>query len=36
MKYKIDFRSIYATVLEDWLKVPSKPILGRQFPKLSV
>lgn len=36
LKYKIDFRSIYATALEDWLKVPSKPILGRQFPKIVV
>jgi len=36
LKFKIDFRSVYATVLEEWLKVPSKPILGRQFPKIAV
>lgn len=36
LKFKIDFRSIYATVLEDWLKVPSAGILGRKFPKVAV
>jgi uncharacterized protein (DUF1501 family) len=36
LKYKIDFRSVYATVLEEWLKVPSAGILGRQFPKIAV
>jgi len=34
LKYKIDFRSVYATVLENWMKTPSTPILGRAFPKL--
>ena len=36
LKFKIDFRSVYATVLEEWLKVPSEQILGKKFPKISV
>jgi uncharacterized protein (DUF1501 family) len=32
LKYKIDFRSVYAAVLEGWLKTPSRPILGKAFP----
>lgn len=34
MKYSVDFRSVYAGILEGWLKTPSLPILGRQFPPL--
>jgi uncharacterized protein (DUF1501 family) len=29
-----DFRSVYATMLEDWLECPSEPVLGRRFGKL--
>lgn len=29
-----DFRSVYATLLEDWLKAPSNKILQKQFSKL--
>ena len=29
-----DFRSVYATLLEQWLKMPSAPVLGRDFGKL--
>lgn len=36
LKHHTDFRSLYAAMLEDWLQVPSKPILGRQFPGLKV
>ena len=32
LKYAIDFRSVYASLLQDWLETPSKPILGKQFP----
>ncbi len=35
MKYTVDFRSVYAGVLESWLKTPSAPVLGRQFPPLT-
>ncbi len=36
LKYNIDFRSVYASVLQDWLDAPSKPILGKQFPTFKV
>ena len=29
-----DFRSVYATLLEQWLKTPSAPVLGRNFGRL--
>jgi uncharacterized protein (DUF1501 family) len=34
IKYGTDFRSVYATLLQNWLKVPSTAILGRQFDTL--
>lgn len=36
LKYGIDFRSVYATLLESWLDAPSKPILGQQFKTLGM
>ena len=36
VKYNVDFRSVYAGVLEHWLKTNSTPILGRQFTPLPV
>jgi len=36
VKYNVDFRSVYAGVLESWLKTKSAPILGKQFPLLPV
>jgi uncharacterized protein (DUF1501 family) len=36
LRYNIDFRNVYATVLQNWLEVPSKPILGQQFKMLNV
>jgi len=36
VKYNVDFRSVYAGVLESWLKTKSTPILGKQFPPLQV
>ena len=36
IKYNVDFRSVYADVLENWLKTKSAPILGRQFEPLHV
>jgi uncharacterized protein (DUF1501 family) len=32
LKYTLDFRSVYAAVLESWLKTSSKAVLGREFP----
>jgi uncharacterized protein (DUF1501 family) len=34
LKFHIDFRSVYASVLQNWLEAPSKPVLGGQFPTL--
>jgi len=36
LKYNVDFRSVYAAVLEDWLHTKSFPILGKQFAPLRV
>jgi uncharacterized protein (DUF1501 family) len=32
--YNVDFRSVYAGILEEWLQTKSAPILGRQFDPL--
>lgn len=34
LKHTVDFRGVYATLLEKWLKTPSKPVLGGDFKKL--
>ncbi len=34
--YNVDFRSVYATILERWLKAPSRTVLGRSFPLLPI
>ncbi|MCL6647207.1 MAG: DUF1501 domain-containing protein [Chloroflexi bacterium] len=31
LRYEIDFRAVYATVLEQWLETQSRPILGGTF-----
>ncbi|MGH7951317.1 MAG: DUF1501 domain-containing protein [Limisphaerales bacterium] len=36
IKYNVDFRNVYAGVLENWLKTKSAPILGRQFEPLQL
>lgn len=36
LKFNVDFRSVYATVLQNWLDTPSKPILGAQFPTFPI
>ncbi len=36
LKYSVDFRSVYAAVLEKWLKTRSEPILGRKFEPLQI
>jgi uncharacterized protein (DUF1501 family) len=30
-KHAVDFRSVYAAVLEKWLDTPSQPIFGEAF-----
>ncbi len=34
VKFGIDFRRVYATLLEEWLGVAPKVVLGESFPKL--
>jgi uncharacterized protein (DUF1501 family) len=36
LKYHTDFRSVYATLLDDWLSVESKGVLGEKFDKLAL
>ena len=34
LKYHTDFRRVYATLLDDWLNVDSKTVLGEKFESL--
>lgn len=36
LKYSVDFRSVYAGILEDWMETPSEKILGGRFQKARV
>lgn len=36
IKYTVDFRSVYASVLESWLHTRSEPILGRKYQPLQL
>jgi uncharacterized protein (DUF1501 family) len=36
LKFHTDFRSVYATLLDDWLTVDSKVVLGGQFPHVDL
>ena len=36
LKFNTDFRSVYGTILDKWLKAPSKIVLGRNFPVLAI
>ncbi|MBI5396256.1 MAG: DUF1501 domain-containing protein [Verrucomicrobia bacterium] len=36
LKMTVDFRGVYATVLEGWMGVKPAHVLGREFPKLAV
>jgi uncharacterized protein (DUF1501 family) len=36
IKYNTDFRSVYASFLENWLRTPTAPILGRPFDTLPI
>ena len=35
LKYNMDFRSIYTTIVEDWFKMDPQPIVGGSFEKVS-
>ena len=34
LKFTTDFRAVYATLLERWLKAPADDVLGQRFPQL--
>jgi uncharacterized protein (DUF1501 family) len=36
LKFSTDFRSVYGTVLDQWLHAPSQVVLGRKFPALPI
>jgi len=36
LKYEIDFRSVYSSILDDWLEADADQILGGRFDKLRV
>ena len=36
LKFKVDFRSVYAAVLEDWMKADARAILGQSYRKARV
>ena len=36
IQFNTDFRSVYASFLENWLKTPTTPILGRTFATLPI
>jgi uncharacterized protein (DUF1501 family) len=36
LRYSVDFRSIYATLLHDWLGADDVAILGQKFDRLSI
>ncbi|MEL7005093.1 MAG: DUF1501 domain-containing protein [Bacteroidota bacterium] len=35
IKYEIDFRQVYSTLMENWLKLDSEKVLGRCFESLN-
>ena len=35
LKHKIDFKSVYATILDNWLNADAHKILGRRFDHLN-
>lgn len=36
LKFHTDFRSVYATLLDRWLEIPSQRVLGRKFSPIAV
>ncbi len=35
LKYKVDFKNVYATILDKWLQADAKAILGKQYDYLN-
>ena len=36
LKFNTDFRSVYGTILDRWLKAPSELVLGHKFSSLPI
>ena len=36
LKFRLDFRSLYATVLDKWLNIDSRPVLGASFDPIDI
>ena len=36
LRPSVDFRSVYATVLRDWMQIDPLPILGGQYPSMGL
>jgi uncharacterized protein (DUF1501 family) len=36
LKFNVDFRSVYAAVLEDWMGAPSEQVLGARYKKAKI
>ncbi len=36
LRMQVDFRQVYASILDDWLNVPSKDVLGSSFETIPV
>lgn len=36
LKYTVDFRSVYQTVIRDWLQADSQSVLGASYPELGI
>ena len=34
LKFTTDFRRVYATLLDAWLEIPSRPVLNQKFDPL--
>lgn len=35
-RFAVDFRRVYATILDRWLDCPSRAVLGEEFPHLEL
>lgn len=36
LKYQVDFRSVYSSILKDWMRVPKHPLLNKGFDCLDI
>ena len=36
LKFNLDFRSVYATLLDKWLEIPSAGVLGGEYPTIGI